>query len=192
MHAVITSFCPAYSRRARARTHTHTHTHLFTDMQSYAHAQVARIPGVKNLVVMGSQALTGTKPVWYSIDIVYAAYVTCPENMAPLLPPTTIETQGLADSPAGILQVYSGGAARPSEGQGRRRHQTAQGYDQGHQEGRNVKKTQCFGAGRCCLPFLKQHYSATLMHRWPVARVRGEGGLERSASHERRAALAAV
>ena len=81
MHAVVTSLCPAYSR--------HTHTHLFTDMQSCAHAQVARIPGVKNLVVMGSQALTGTKPVWYSIYIVHAAYVTCPENMAPLLPPTT-------------------------------------------------------------------------------------------------------
>ena len=177
----------------RARAHTHTHTHLFTDMQSCAHAQVARIPGVKNLVVMGSQALTGTKPVWYSIYIVHAAYVTCPENMAPLLPPTTIEIQGLADSLAGIRQVYSGGAARPSEGQGRRRHQTAQGYAQGHQERRNVKKTHFFGAGRCCLPLLTQHHSAiSMQRRWPVARVRGGGGLERSASNERRAALAAV
>jgi hypothetical protein len=26
---------------------------------------VAKIPVVKNLVVLGSQALTGTKPVWY-------------------------------------------------------------------------------------------------------------------------------
>ena len=36
------------------------------------------------------------------------------------------------------------------------------------------------------MPLLTQHHSAISMHRWPVARVRGGGGLERSAGNARR------